>query len=184
MKIQELEQNPLEVPTKILHLKKLFGFSGIEFFEPKNIVLPDEGSSTDGVSNLKFLIPTPQPISSRPELEKVLVESLKEIFKECSEANWDGYNAIPISYSTYLEAEKVIRSLPLSLPIPEIVPEPTGRIGLEWRSRNQFIFVISVGSNNIITYAGIFGEGGETHGTESFDGSLSPALIINIQRIF
>lgn len=116
--------------------------------------------------------------------EQVLL-SLEEIFKECSKENWDGYDAKPISFGAYVEAEKLINCLPMTLPMPEIVPEPTGEIALEWYKDKQFVFVISVSGNNVITYAGLFGKGNETHGTEGFFVDTLPMVIIrNIQRLY
>lgn len=113
-----------------------------------------------------------------------LHDSLWEVFKDCSEANWDGYNARPISDKAFLEALKLLQLLPAYLPSPEIVPEPTGEMGLEWYKGNQFVFVMSLSGNNTITYAGMFGPGIETHGTESFSESLPRTVIENIRRLF
>lgn len=121
--------------------------------------------------------------TSRRQLDLALT-SLKEVFGDCSEVDWDGYNALPISYKAYCEAEKLLELLPPHLPIPEIVPEPTGEIGLEWYREKQYVFVISVGGNNIITYAGIFGEGNRTNGTEIFFESIPCNIINYILRLF
>lgn len=114
---------------------------------------------------------------------KLALSALQEVLRDCSESNWDGSNALPISSEAYCEAEKLLKLLPLSLPMPEIVPEPTGEIGLEWYEGKQFVFVISVGGNNVITYAGIFGEGNKTHGTEVFTESIPPTILRNIRRL-
>jgi hypothetical protein len=194
MIILDLNPNPSNVRGKIVHLEKPFESTEIEqtwkntwaymnqidIIETTGIVIPDKGTSTGNGSSLDLVAESP---NSGPELEEAL-ESLKEVFEECSEANWDGYNARPIPFATYLQAKKVIQSLPLSLPLPEIVPEPTGDIGLEWYAKEQFIFVISVGKNNIMTYGGIFGEWEEAHGTEYFSDSLSLAIIEHIQKLF
>ena len=110
--------------------------------------------------------------------------SLEEVFKECSKGNWDNYGAKPISYKAYAEAKRLIEWLPSSFPMPEIIPEPTGEIALEWRKDRQFVFIISVGGNNIITYAGMFGKDNKIHGTEFFV-DASPTVIIRcIQRLY
>ncbi|HLA37129.1 MAG TPA: hypothetical protein VJZ02_01540 [Candidatus Brocadiales bacterium] len=122
-------------------------------------------------------------LKSRSQLN-LLLAALEGVFKDCSEPNWDGYNALPISYEAYRKAEKLLTLLPISLPMPEIGPEPTGEIGLEWYTEKQFVFAISVGGNNIITYAGIFGEGNTTHGTEVFTESIPSTILRNIRRLF
>lgn len=110
--------------------------------------------------------------------------SLLDVFLDCREPNWDGYGAKPISEKAYFEAVKLLELLPSYLLLPDVVPEPTGDIALEWYKENQFVFVLSVSGNNIITYAGIFGTGNEIHGTENFTESIPRIIIENIQRLF
>lgn len=116
--------------------------------------------------------------------EQTLLRSLREVFKECSKENWNGYDAKPISVDACAEAKKLIECLPMTLPMPEIVPEPTGEIALEWYKDKQSVFVISVSGNNVITYAGLFGKGNETHGTEFFVDALPMVIISSIQRLY
>jgi hypothetical protein len=111
-------------------------------------------------------------------------QSLREVYNECSKSNWDGYNAVAISKTTYNNAKKLIENIPRNIPTPEITPEPTGEIGLEWYRTKHFVFVISVGENNLITYAGTVGEGKPTHGTTYFDNSIPLSVIKNIEYLF
>lgn len=110
--------------------------------------------------------------------------SLSQILRDCSKSNWDGYNASPISKRAFFEAIKLLEMLPSGIPYPEIVPEPTGDIGLEWYKRKQFAIVISVSGKNLLTYAGLFGAGNETHGTENFTESVPITIIKNLRRLF
>ncbi len=113
-----------------------------------------------------------------------LLNRLCQVYRECAEDNWDGYDARRISKETYLEAIKLIRLLPPFIIHPEIIPEPTGEMALEWYRWKNFIFVISVGGNNLITYAGLFGSTSKTHGTEFFGNKLPKTIIENIKRLF
>ena len=56
----------------------------------------------------------------------IWINSLFEVYKECSEPDWDGYGASPISEEAYGEAFKIIDSLPSGINMPEITCEPTG----------------------------------------------------------
>ena len=111
-------------------------------------------------------------------------QSLDEVFDECSEEGWDGYDALPITNYAYIEAKRLIESLPLtSFPIPEVVPESSGEIGLEWYRRKRLVFTVSVSGNNEIVYAGLFGTN-RAHGTEYF-GDLLPSVILeNLKRLY
>lgn len=113
------------------------------------------------------------------------IRSLADIFWECSDEGWDGYDALPISEAAYLEARKFIESLPLisSIPMPEIVPEPNGEIGFEWSKGKRQVFVASVSGNNEIVYAGLFGTN-KKHGVEYFGDSLPSEIMDNLKRLY
>lgn len=114
-----------------------------------------------------------------------LLQSLDDVYSECSEAGWDGYDAFTITESAYFEAKKIIKNLPLTsiIPMPEIVPEPNGEISLEWYKEKRHVFVISVSGRNEIIYAGLFGIN-KTHGTEYFDESIPSIIIENLKRLY
>ena len=46
-------------------------------------------------------------------LDEVL-QSLNEVFEECTEEGWDGNDALPITEEAYFEAMKLIKSLPIT----------------------------------------------------------------------
>lgn len=112
------------------------------------------------------------------------LERLEEVYKECSMEDWDSYDAAAISQEAYLEARRLLRLIPSSFPMPDILPEPEGEIGLEWYKESGFSFVISVGGNNIITYAGRFGKNNETYGTEYFTDSMPKIILDSLRRLF
>lgn len=116
-------------------------------------------------------------------LEEAL-QSLNEVFEECSEEGWDGYDALPITEEAYFEAVRLIKSLPVTaFPMPEVVPESSGEIGLEWYRRKRLVFTVSVSGSNEIVYAGLFGTN-RAHGTEYF-GDLLPSVIVeNLKRLY
>jgi hypothetical protein len=116
--------------------------------------------------------------------KKIALEQLNETYEECLEEDWDGYNANPISREAYLEAINFLEMLPFSLPIPDILPEPDGGIGLEWYKKGNYVFIASVSGNNTINYAGLFGESNEIHGKEYFGDSIPNVIIESIQRLF
>jgi len=111
------------------------------------------------------------------------INSLQEMFGECSEAGWDGYDSEKINQATYDEAYKFINSLPSWLSMPEIVPEPNGDIGFEWYFGKNRVFIVSVEGAGQLNYAGILGLGNKAHGTEIFDGTIPKSIIEYISRI-
>lgn len=121
-------------------------------------------------------------VSIQPRLDAVRT-LIDEVYRQCAGENWDGEGASPVSAQTIREAAKFLTALPLSLRTPEIVPEPAGAIGFEWRSGPNAIFVASVHGMQTITYAGLFGVGVTSYGTEEFTDSIPATIIEHLQRL-
>ena len=118
--------------------------------------------------------------------EKRLMEALtdlEEIFKECGMSNWDGYQAKPLTEAAYKDVLKFLEMIPLNLPMPEIVPEPNGTIGLEWSIGKRLIFAISLSGKGTIHYAALFGAD-KNYGTVEFLDSLPSVVLENIRRLY
>jgi hypothetical protein len=115
-------------------------------------------------------------------LDETLI-SLLEVYKECSNEDWDGYGATAITEDAYKEARKIINLLPSSIKMPEIIAEPAGEIGFEWRKGKGNVFIISVGGKHRINYAGIFG-GNKTHGSEYFEETIPSIIIERLSRLY
>jgi len=109
--------------------------------------------------------------------------ALREVYGACSQPDWDGYGAEAISEDAYEEAKSIINLLPSSIPMPEIVAEPTGEIGFEWYKGKGQLFAISVGGRHRISYAGIF-SGNKVHGSEYFEDTLPLAIIQLLRRLY
>ncbi len=120
-------------------------------------------------------------MSIQPRLDAV--RELLTTFQECSREDWDSEGALPISTRTLQEAVKFLTALPLTIQTPEVIPEPMGAIGFEWRGGKNALFVASVHGTQKITYAGLFGPGVTVHGSEDFNDSIPGAIVNNLQRL-
>ncbi len=120
-------------------------------------------------------------ISVQPRI--LAIRHLTELYRQCSQENWDGEEAMAISEQTYQEGLKFLGALPLSIKVPELVAEPNGAIGFEWRRGPNAIFVASVMGIQKISFAGLFGPGARAHGTEDFVDSIPGTIIANLQRL-
>ena len=65
--------------------------------------------------------------------KRLLYDEAMEIRKQCSAADWDGYDAAPISVEAAARTLKLIRTLPDTIAPPDLVPSPEGEISLEWQ---------------------------------------------------
>jgi hypothetical protein len=120
----------------------------------------------------------------RRQLLSKTFKILQEIFYEYSVAGWDGYDAQPISEDSFKETIRFLQMLPFAMPIPEVVPEPSGQIALEWYESQDYIFVVSLSGKKLIDYAGLFGEGNKTYGTERFKKTIPNTIIENVNRLY
>lgn len=114
------------------------------------------------------------------------VESeLAEIGDESGQANWDGYGAVPITTEVLRKASALSAALytlaPSGTPAPDAVPERDGNVSLSWTRDRYCRFSVSVGEDDILSFAGILRRGVERHGTEVFDGS-DPRVLEEIAR--
>lgn len=104
------------------------------------------------------------------------LEELAELFGEYQTPNWGGYGEAPLTRAAYEEARTILELLPAPLQFPDLTPEPTGSIAMEWRIEKNCIYVLSVSGSGAIEYAGIFGRGNELHGRHNF-GDFLPRQI-------
>ena len=112
-----------------------------------------------------------------------LVQTLNDLFKQCSVPGWDGYGAKPIDKESYYESLRFIQYLPDFLPNPEVTIEPDGEIAFEWFNSKRRVFSVSVSRNGELAYAGLLGYN-KTHGTEFFGDELPKTILDNIQRVY
>jgi len=112
------------------------------------------------------------------------VEALGDVFQESSSENWDGYGARMVDAITYVHARIFLEALPTTWPAPEVAAEPDGEIAFEWYIQPRWVFSVSVGPEDELTYAGIFGRN-KSHGTEEYFADELPKTIMeNLNRLF
>lgn len=109
--------------------------------------------------------------------EKEADSKLRALFHECSEANWDGYDAEPVSPLAANLAEEFILSLPDDIPLPELSAEPDGSISLDWIISRQCLYSLSLGTNQYLAYAWLDGTD-RGHAVAEFDRVKVPARVL------
>lgn len=108
---------------------------------------------------------------------------LNNIFLECSKVNWDKYGANPINEAALIEAHWFLTALPSWVPNPEVIPEPSGEIGLEWDYGKDRVFVVTIKGDHSIAYAGLLGAGNRTRGIESYSEAIPSVIIESVKRV-
>jgi len=92
-------------------------------------------------------------------------EALREAATEAGSPNWDGYGAQPVQAQAIVNATRFLRSLPSTVPNPDVAVDPDGEVSFEWSSGPARAFSVSVGNGDIVTFAGINGRK-KIHGTD------------------
>ncbi|WP_126457163.1 hypothetical protein [Sulfuriflexus mobilis] len=109
--------------------------------------------------------------------------SLQDFFNEHSTENWDGYGALPLSNDALADCKEFLKNIPADVSFPDLIPEPSGGIGFQWKKSKDWVFIVSFKGNNILSYAGIFGAGNKNHGQHIFRNSIPKIILENIKRI-
>lgn len=114
---------------------------------------------------------------------KRALEALDDIYIECSEPDWDGYGAKPISINSIIEAKIFLKLMPSLFPVPQPLLEPSGEVGLEWYEGKRMVLAISFNGRNTITYAGLLGSN-KIYGSAYFEGFIPSVIIDSLRYIY
>ena len=110
-------------------------------------------------------------------------EELWDVWQECKESNWDGYDAFPVDQETYRNAYLLIEALPLGCPLPSSVgAEPDGHLALEWHRHPRWTLSVSVSPEGTLHYAALLGTE-DPRGSCPFFGDISQSLLSLIRRV-
>jgi len=111
-----------------------------------------------------------------------IYNALWENYNECSIENWDGYGAESVTEADLDAAFRFLRTLPTSIPSPEISVDPDGEFAFEWYRGNDLLSA-SIGRLGRISYAARFGHR-KVHGTEYLGDEAPHVIITNLERLF
>ncbi len=115
-------------------------------------------------------------------IESTLREELGEVWEQCREPNWDGYDAQAVSHDSLRNTYVFLESLPLGTPAPSVGAEPDGSLTLEWHRSPRRTLSVSVSPDGDLHYAALFGPNRE-YGTEVFFGEIPERILALIQRV-
>lgn len=104
------------------------------------------------------------------------------IFEECREANWDGYQAEPVSEDTYQLAAQILKALPLGTSMPAISAEADGHLTMEWYRSPRRTLSVSISPQGELHYASLIGAS-KAYGTEPFIGEVPETIMNLINRV-
>ena len=108
---------------------------------------------------------------------------LQDAFLDAREGNWDGYDALAVSDKAFLRAQRFLRAVLPRFPVPSSGATPSGSLSLEWFVSPKRRFLVSIGEEDQIAFAGLFGSN-PIHGTTVFGDDLPPEITYYLNRLF
>jgi hypothetical protein len=105
-----------------------------------------------------------------------LREELAAILEECSQQDWDGYNARPTTLATLETARQFVMLLPIGTKSPSLGALPDGSITLEWHSSRLWSLTVAVSPDGDLHYAALLGAE-KTSGTEPFTDEVPSSIL-------
>lgn len=109
--------------------------------------------------------------------KSAVISQLWQLHDECSEPDWDGNDAMPLSEVAVATAIEFIKAIPTGMPLPEVAPEPEGAISLDWIASRTRRLTVSVKNSTRLAYAWMDGTD-RGHAVARFDGGEIPARIL------
>lgn len=105
-----------------------------------------------------------------------LNQDLSALYYNSSSANWDGYDAVAISLSSYVNAKVFLDTFSNRFPLPTLTPDPDGEICFDWEFDDKDLSV-SVGESNVLSYAAYLDENNKMDGVLVADGRHFPKVL-------
>lgn len=115
-------------------------------------------------------------------VERVIQGELGDIWEECHQENWDGYDAFPVTSDTYYQVEKFLRAIPRGVPMPSIGAEPDGHIALEWYRSPHRTLSVSISPDQELNFAALLGSD-KICGSTPFFGEVPKRILDLIEQV-
>ena len=110
------------------------------------------------------------------------INALLELEPRYREKNWDGQGADPIPEAAFQEARTFLLKLPATIPLPEVIAEPDGYLGLEWYANKWLLYVVSFSGKGAMSCSGLMGRE-RIYGTRYMDEGIPAEVLRNIARV-
>lgn len=90
--------------------------------------------------------------------KEYILSKIQEVYEECKERNWDGYDAKAITQETCAKAIEFLKALPTGFCTPsedleiDVVPEPDGSIAFERYKKTDNQISVSISANGNLQF--------------------------------
>jgi hypothetical protein len=144
---------------------------------------PSWATSCEAATVFEALQEVSQSFQSAEALQAQIVRELQDAFLDSREDDWDGYGAQAVPDGAFLRARIFLDQVLRSFPSPTAAATPNGSLSLEWTPRKGCRFIVSIGEEDLVAFAGVFGS--ETvYGTATFVEDLPGSVDQNLRRVY
>jgi hypothetical protein len=155
-----------------------FHFSAHSFYAS-----PSRATSREAATVSEALQEVAQSYHSAEALQAEIVRELQDAFLDSREGDWDGYGALAVPEGVFFKARTFLDQVLRRFPSPTAAATPNGSLSLEWAPGNGSRFIVSIGEEDLVAFAGIFGS--ETvYGTATFVEDLPSSVDQNLRRVY
>ncbi|MEX0938542.1 MAG: hypothetical protein WDZ59_11840 [Pirellulales bacterium] len=89
--------------------------------------------------------------------ERLLLGEFPEVWHECRQPDWDGYNAAAATIDSLTVALYFLLSLPVGIRLPTVGATPSGNFTFEWHHSRRRSLTVIVAEDGYIHYAALLG---------------------------
>ncbi len=127
----------------------------------------------DGWGYIRRIWRNTSDYSSASDWAPIVHAALVGIRDTCSQAGWDGEDAVAISDHVIEVVAQIaaclFTMLPRGTPAPDVIPESDGDICLSWMVDSDRVFSLSIGAQGKMNFAGRFGREGALHAWQTIN---------------
>jgi hypothetical protein len=144
---------------------------------------PSHATSYEAKSVVQRICEWLDGASKVQSLQAPALGELADTFLDCREEDWDGYGAFPVEDSSFLRAQAFLSRLLMRFPAPTASATPHGSLTLEWIVNPRRRMMVSVGSDEQIAYAAIYGDQ-TVQGVTSFFQDIPQEISDHLSRLY
>ena len=116
-------------------------------------------------------------------LEQPTLDKISNMQLDYSMANWGGEDELAISALSVIDAQDFLESLPTKFRSPDVIPEPTGTLALEWRYGKYRSLIVSFRGGGNIAFSVIQAPNRTNFGNEQFHQGVVPSTISRLLNL-
>jgi hypothetical protein len=114
---------------------------------------------------------------------RITVERIRDVAREASAPDWDGYNGLPVTEATLEQAFALLSALPSTLPAPDVSVHPDGELAFEWYFGPRRLVTISVNEAGRLSFAALAGHT-RLYGSEHLLDALPESITLALRKLF